>query len=104
VLGVFARQADGAVVLAAFRTRRQLVQRLGRVLRLKADGRSAELVLAYAQDTAEDPARGGHRDFLTEVREVALAIDDVPLDRLAGWLSSGGAASAQRARGRDVAR
>jgi superfamily II DNA or RNA helicase len=66
--------ADVAVVLATFRTRRQLVQRLGRVLRVKSDGREARLLLAHAVDTAEDPARGGHADFLDDVREVAREV------------------------------
>lgn len=73
--GIDVPDADVAVVLAAFRTRRQLVQRLGRILRRKEDGRVARLVLAHARGTAEDPDRGGHADFLAEVRGVARAID-----------------------------
>ena len=73
--GIDVPAADVAVVLAAFRTRRQLVQRLGRVLRLKPDGRDARLVLAHARGTGEDPKRGGHADFLAEVAEVADRID-----------------------------
>jgi superfamily II DNA or RNA helicase len=88
--GVDVPDADVAVVLAAFRTRRQLIQRLGRVLRCKDDGRAAQLVLAHAIDTAEDPARGGHQDFLDEVRHVALEVHAVDVDRdataLPGWL------------------
>jgi superfamily II DNA or RNA helicase len=72
--GVDVPDADVAVVLAAFRTRRQLVQRLGRVLRVKSDGREARLLLAHAAGTAEDPARGGHADFLDDVREVARQV------------------------------
>jgi superfamily II DNA or RNA helicase len=72
--GVDVPDADVAVVLATFRTRRQLVQRLGRVLRVKSDGREARLLLAHAVDTAEDPARGGHADFLEDVREVAREV------------------------------
>ncbi len=75
--GIDVPAADVAVVLAAFRTRRQLVQRLGRVLRRKDDGRQARLVLAYARGTGEDPARGGHADFLAEVTGVARSIDDL---------------------------
>ena len=87
--GVDVPAADVAVVLAAFRTRRQMVQRLGRVLRVKPDGGEATLVLAHARGTAEDPADGGHADFLAEVtgvaREVlalALPADAERLDRL----------------------
>lgn len=77
--GVDVPDADVAVVVAAFRTRRQMVQRLGRVLRTKPDGGHADLVLLHARGTAEDPARGGHADFLDEVRPVALEVAD--LDR-----------------------
>ncbi|HSK24731.1 MAG TPA: DEAD/DEAH box helicase [Egicoccus sp.] len=88
--GVDVPDADVAVVLAAFRTRRQLIQRLGRVLRLKDDGRAATLLLGHAIDTHEDPARGGHADFLNQVRDVALEVAAFDLDGpdagLAGWL------------------
>jgi superfamily II DNA or RNA helicase len=88
--GIDVPAADVALVLAAFRTRRQMVQRLGRVLRLKDDGGEARLVLAVAEDTAEDPDHGGHDGFLTEVRGVAQevvrfeAADDPAA--LTGWL------------------
>ncbi len=89
--GIDVPAADVALVLAAFRTRRQLVQRLGRVLRLKPDGREARLVLAHARGTAEDPDRGGHADFLAEVTGVARRIDrlDVPAEPgcVARWLA-----------------
>ena len=86
--GVDVPDADVALVLANFRTRRQLVQRLGRVLRLKADGRSAALALVHAADTHEDPARGGHAAFLRQVRDVALEVTDVGLTDLAPWFSA----------------
>ncbi|NEK87936.1 DUF3427 domain-containing protein [Blastococcus saxobsidens] len=53
--GVDVPEADLAVIVAANRSRRQLVQRLGRVLRLKSDGRPARLVVLYARGTFEDP-------------------------------------------------
>ena len=88
--GIDVPAADIAIVLAAFRNRRQLVQRLGRVLRVKPDGGRARLVLAHARGTGEDPDRGGHAAFLAEVRDVALAIDRLDLARdpaaLARWL------------------
>jgi superfamily II DNA or RNA helicase len=92
--GIDVPAADVAVVLAAFRTRRQMVQRLGRVLRVKADGREARLVLAVAAGTAEDPDHGGHDGFLSEVRGVArevvrLDADADPAD-LARWLTASG--------------
>ncbi len=88
--GIDVPDADVAVVLAAFRARRQLVQRLGRVLRRKSDGREARLVLAYARGTAEDPDKGGHADFLAEVDGVARRIDRIDVAaqprQLAEWL------------------
>ena len=85
--GVDVPDADVGIVLAAFRTRRQLMQRLGRILRLKDDGRVARLVLACALDTAEDPARGGHRDFLAEVTGVALEVTHLDVDAAPGMLA-----------------
>lgn len=90
--GVDVPDADVAVVLAAFRSRRHMVQRLGRVLRRKDDGREARLVVAFAQDTAEDPDRGGHADFLDEVRDAAGHIERIDLARrpraLTQWLTT----------------
>jgi superfamily II DNA or RNA helicase len=89
--GIDVPAADVAVVLAAFRTRRQMVQRLGRVLRLKPDGGEARLVLAVAAGTAEDPDHGGHDGFLAEVRGVArevVRLDvDVEAAALTRWLA-----------------
>jgi superfamily II DNA or RNA helicase len=88
--GIDVPAADVALVLAAFRTRRQMVQRLGRVLRLKDDGGEARLVLTVAEGTTEDPDHGGHDGFLAEVRGVAREVvrfdaDAAPED-LADWL------------------
>ncbi len=78
--GVDVPEADVAVVLAAFRTRRQMVQRLGRVLRLKADGRHARLVIAFAKQTREDPDLGGHDDFLREITDVVTSLHTIDVD------------------------
>lgn len=72
--GVDVPDAELAVVLAAFRTRRQMIQRLGRVLRLKPDGRAATLVIAYAMGTREDPEQGAQEDFLRGITGVARSI------------------------------
>jgi len=77
--GVDLPDADIALALSAFRTRRHLVQRLGRVLRLKPDGRAAHLVLLHASGTLEDPARGGHHGFLAQVDGVARVRTDLAL-------------------------
>jgi superfamily II DNA or RNA helicase len=76
--GVDVPDAELALVLAAFRSRRQMIQRLGRVLRLKPDGRAAHLVVAFAAGTREDPGLGAQEDFLAEVTGVARAVRTVP--------------------------
>jgi RNA polymerase primary sigma factor len=69
--GVDVPAADLAIVLATSRSRRQLIQRMGRVVRRKADGRTARLAVLFVEGTAEDPAEGAHEDFLDEVTSVA---------------------------------
>ncbi len=88
--GVDVPDADVAVVLAAFRSRRQMVQRLGRVLRRTDDGRVARLLVVHAVGTTEDPSRGAHEEFLDEVLPVAVRVDEVDADRpdtVARWMA-----------------
>ncbi len=77
--GIDLPDADVALALSAFRTRRHLVQRLGRVLRRKEDGRAAHLLLLHASGTLEDPERGGHHGFLAQVEGVARRRRDTAL-------------------------
>lgn len=72
--GVDVPDADLAIVVAASRTQRQMIQRMGRVLRRKGDGRLARLAILYLKGTTEDPSSGAHEGFLSEVVDVA---DDV---------------------------
>jgi hypothetical protein len=69
------------------------VQRLGRVLRIKPDGRAAHLILLHASGTLEDPARGGHHGFLTQVADVARVRTDLVLPELGPEIGTGGAGS-----------
>jgi hypothetical protein len=55
----------------ASRTRRQMIQRMGRVLRKKPDGRLARIAIVYVAGSFEDPQRGAHEAFLDAVRGVA---------------------------------
>ncbi len=69
--GVDVPAADLAVVMAASSSRRQMIQRMGRVLR-RGDGRGyARFALAFIEDTAEDPRNGCHEEFLSLVEEHA---------------------------------
>ncbi|WP_287931450.1 sigma-70 family RNA polymerase sigma factor [Arthrobacter sp.] len=64
--GVDVPEADLGIIVAANRSQRQLVQRLGRVIRRKVDGRAGRLVVLYAKGTVEDPAVQGE-EFLGRV-------------------------------------
>lgn len=76
--GVDVPAADLAVILAASRSRRQMIQRMGRVLRRKPDGRRARFVVVSVEGTVEDPALGAHHDFLDEVTGVADVVRSFP--------------------------
>lgn len=80
--GLDVPDADAAVVLAAFRTPRHLIQRLGRVLRPKSDGRSATFTIVHARDTREDPDRGANAAFLQAVEPIADRVDHVTAEQL----------------------
>ncbi len=75
--GIDVAAADLAMVLATSKSRRQMVQRMGRVLRLKEDNRLARLAVLYVRDTSEDP-EFAHEDFLGLVRPVAHDVRDFP--------------------------
>ena len=72
--GVDVPDADLAIILASSRSRRQMIQRLGRVIRKKADGRLGRIAILYVEGTSEDPQQGAHEDFVQFVLEAA---DDV---------------------------
>jgi superfamily II DNA or RNA helicase len=68
--GIDVAAADLAIIVAASASRRQMIQRMGRVLRLKEDGRLARLVVLYVEGTSEDP-EVAHEGFLDLVMDVA---------------------------------
>jgi len=53
---------------------------MGRVLRLKADGRKARFVFVYVAGSSEDPSKGAHDAFWSEVLAIAAGSEefDVP--------------------------
>ena len=69
--GIDIPEADLGVILAASRRRRQMIQRMGRVIRRKDDGRAARFVIVFVEGTSEDPASDAHDAFLEEVLDVA---------------------------------
>ena len=69
--GVDVPDADLAVIVAASKQRRQMIQRMGRVLRRKSDGRDAEFAILFVEMTDEDPRLGAHATFVEELMAVA---------------------------------
>lgn len=89
--GIDVPEAEWAIIVAASRSKRQMIQRMGRVIRLKADGRPAKILLTYIKDSSEDPNYGGHEAFLEEVREPASSVTyfdaDIP-HQVHEWLTA----------------
>ncbi len=69
--GIDVPAADLAVIVGASRSRRQMIQRMGRVLRRKPDGRHARFAVLFVEGTIEDPRLGAHQAFLGEIVDVA---------------------------------
>ena len=70
--GVDVPNANLGIVVSASRTRRQMIQRMGRVLRRKPEGEGACFVIIFASDTLEDPRLTDDRDgFLEEIEGIA---------------------------------
>lgn len=81
--GVDVPAADLAVIIGASRSRRQMVQRMGRVLRRKPDGRHARFAVLFVEGTVEDPRRGAHESFLGEIVDVADHVSCFPTEAAA---------------------
>ena len=60
--GVDVPDADLGIIVAASRQRRQMIQRMGRVLRPKNDGRLARFAVLYVQGTSEDLGHWGRTE------------------------------------------
>lgn len=89
--GIDVPEAEIAVIIAASSTRRQMIQRMGRVIRKKKDERSARILIAYVIGTGEDPALGGHEAFLDQITEHASSrtmFSDQDLDGIREWLAN----------------
>jgi superfamily II DNA or RNA helicase len=70
--GIDVPDANLGIVVSASRTRRQMIQRMGRILRRKQPGVAARFVIMFARDTLEDPANRVERDgFLDEIERIA---------------------------------
>ena len=72
--GIDVPDANLGIVMSASRTRRQMIQRMGRILRRKRPGVAARFVVMFAKDTLEDPTNRTERDgFLDEIERISEA-------------------------------
>jgi superfamily II DNA or RNA helicase len=92
--GIDVPDANLGVVMSASRTRRQMIQRMGRILRRKRAGVAARFVIMFAKDTLEDPAHRIERDgFLDEIElisEATRVFDGSRFDELDAFLAEPG--------------
>lgn len=88
--GIDVPEAELAIIASASRTKRQMIQRMGRVIRLKPDGGAARIMIFYVPGTPEDPDSGGYEAFLDEVVPHARSttrIFDGDLGSVSSWLA-----------------
>jgi RNA polymerase primary sigma factor len=87
--GIDIPQADLGVIIAASRSRRQMIQRIGRIIRPKTNNRSATFIILYVKNTSEDPELGAHSAFLSQMvdnaDEVEYFSSDVQGQELLDW-------------------
>ncbi len=92
--GIDVPDANLGIVMSASRTRRQMIQRMGRVLRRKRPGVAARFVIMFAKDTLEDPANRVERDgFLDEIERISEAtgiFDGAQFEALEAFLAAPG--------------
>ena len=92
--GVDVPDANLGIVMSASRTRRQMIQRMGRILRRKRPGVAARFVIMFAKDTLEDPANRIERDgFLDEIERISEAtgvFDGAQFEALDAFLAAPG--------------
>jgi superfamily II DNA or RNA helicase len=92
--GVDVPDANLGIVMSASRTRRQMIQRMGRILRRKQPGVAARFVIMFAKDTLEDPTSRTERDgFLDEIERISDAqavFDTAHMDVLDAFLAERG--------------
>ena len=90
--GIDVPDADVGVIVAASRSRRQMVQRMGRIVRPNPKGHPSTFFILYIEGTREDPRKGAHEGFLDEVQphatEVAYFTQDESPKSLAKWMTS----------------
>ena len=91
--GVDVPEADVGVIVASSRSRRQMIQRMGRIIRPNLDGHPASFLILYVCGTTEDPSLGAHEVFLEEIIDVAEEVCTFPSSvsgtQLYEWYAAG---------------
>ena len=65
--GIDVPEADVAIIVAGTSSRRQLIQRLGRVIRRKQDGRAARVYVLFVAGSPEDPESKHREEVVAEL-------------------------------------
>jgi RNA polymerase primary sigma factor len=76
--GIDVPEADLGVILAASHNERQMIQRMGRIIRPKKDARPATFIIVYVRNTSEDPELGTHEAFLDQMYDHAEDVHPFP--------------------------
>lgn len=91
--GVNVPEANCAIIVAASKQRRQMIQRMGRILRKKHDGTGSVFIHIYARNTGEDPSDDSSSDeyYLSVLRKEAESrkiVDSEKLDcsEISQWI------------------
>ena len=89
--GIDVPDLDLGIIVSGSRSRRQMVQRMGRVLRRTDDDRGAAFLLLYTADTTEDPERspdGAVKTLINPAPEVRSFRDVFEPDEMASFVGS----------------
>lgn len=68
--GIDVPESELGIVLSSAKAERQMIQRLGRIIR-SSEGKTARLIIFYYRDSIEDPSLGGYKHFIQKVSPVA---------------------------------
>ena len=69
--GIDVPAADYGIVVSASHSRRQMVQRFGRLLRKKDNGGDAAIAVMYVVGTNEDPTHPSRDGFISDIEDLA---------------------------------
>jgi RNA polymerase primary sigma factor len=90
--GIDVPEADVGIIVSANSSRRQMIQRMGRIIRPKGDGRTAKFFILYIENTSEDPNLGAHEVFIGEMMDTAQDVKyfkaNVAPEKLLQWYSA----------------